>query len=110
VREQECISNKPVKPPVCQSDEGRFCLSETGVPTHKKYGLKWVFSLSGCFLGILTLQYSGLPAASFLGGYFWAYLEISRLPAPVTTLFLIVGECYFTLASSTIAISSAVNP
>jgi len=37
---QECISNTPVKCPVCQSDEGCFLSSEKSVHAHKKYGFE----------------------------------------------------------------------
>jgi hypothetical protein len=62
------MSDKPVKCPVCQSDEGCFWLSENGVPGLMKYGLKRAFSLTDGFTGTSTLQYSGLAAAPVLRG------------------------------------------
>jgi hypothetical protein len=61
-------SNKPVKGSVCQSDEGHFQLRDNGVHAQQKYGLKRVFFPLGGFNAFSTLLFSGLTAASFLGG------------------------------------------
>jgi hypothetical protein len=69
------ISNKPVKCPVCQSDEGSFLTCEKSVHASKKYGFNELFSPLGRFMRILTLQFSGLTTAPCFG---WGGSTVKR--------------------------------
>ena len=74
--------DKPVKSPVWQTHEDEISFGKYGVHARRKYWIKRLhFKLDG-FPQALTLQFRGLTAALFLGGYFksWSTTLASRLP------------------------------